>query len=106
MPEAEFNVTCYKSVALIPGATIKQAFHHNSSVPSSLIVDDGSSVAVRDKNNAVKYLGACSGYRSCRTPDDSPKRHSPLRDHDDQGVQASSRPSRYRALRRHPEFGS
>jgi hypothetical protein len=26
MPEAEFNVTNYKSVPLIPGATTKQAF--------------------------------------------------------------------------------
>ena len=40
MPEAGFNVTYYKSVPLIPGATIKQAFQQASSVPFSLIVDD------------------------------------------------------------------
>ncbi len=40
MPEAEFNVTYYKSVPLIPGATIKQAFEKASSVPFSLIVND------------------------------------------------------------------
>ena len=40
MPEAEFNVTYYKSVPLIHGATIKQAFQQASSVPFSLIVDD------------------------------------------------------------------
>jgi len=40
MPQAEFNVTYYKSVPLIPGATIKQAFQRASSVPFSLIVDD------------------------------------------------------------------
>src|SRR6516165_9738726 len=52
-----------------------------------------------EQNRRPKQSGACSGYRSCRTPDDSPKRHSPLRDHNDHGVQASSRPSRYRTLR-------
>jgi hypothetical protein len=35
---AEFNVTYYKSVPLIPGATIRQAFQQASSVPFSLIV--------------------------------------------------------------------
>ena len=40
MPEAEFNVTYYKSVPLLPGATIKQAFQQASSVPFSLIVND------------------------------------------------------------------
>jgi hypothetical protein len=40
MPEAAFNVTYYKSVPLIPGATIKQAFCQASSVPFSLIVND------------------------------------------------------------------
>src|SRR5215471_9170202 len=60
----------------------------------------------KEQNRRPKQSGACSGYRSCRTPDDSPKRHSPLRDHNDRRVQASSRPSRDRALRRHPEFGS
>jgi hypothetical protein len=39
MPEAEFNVTYYKSVPLIPRATIKQAFQHARSVPFSLIVN-------------------------------------------------------------------
>jgi hypothetical protein len=41
MPEAKFNVTYFKSVPLIPGATIKQAFQQASSVPFSLIVNDG-----------------------------------------------------------------
>jgi hypothetical protein len=42
MPEAELNVTHYKSVPLIPGATIKLSgpFGQASSVPFSLIVDD------------------------------------------------------------------
>jgi hypothetical protein len=40
MPEADFNVTYYKSVPLIPAATIKQAFQQASSVPFSLIVND------------------------------------------------------------------
>jgi hypothetical protein len=40
MPEAEFNVTYYKSVPLIPGATIRQAFQQASSVPFTLIVTD------------------------------------------------------------------
>ena len=40
MPEAKFNVTYYKSVPLIPGATIKQAFQQASSVPFSLFIDD------------------------------------------------------------------
>ena len=40
MPEAAFNVTYYKSVPLIPGATIRQAFQRASSVPFSLIIDD------------------------------------------------------------------
>jgi hypothetical protein len=38
MPEAEFNVTYFKSVSLIPGTTIKQSFQAASSVPFSLIV--------------------------------------------------------------------
>ena len=40
MPEAKFNVTYYKSVPPIPGATIRQAFHQASSVPFTLIVGD------------------------------------------------------------------
>jgi hypothetical protein len=40
MPEAEFNITYYKSVPLIPGATIRQAFQRASSFPFSLIIDD------------------------------------------------------------------
>jgi hypothetical protein len=40
MPEAEFNVTYYKSVPLIPGATIKRAFQQASSFPFSLVVND------------------------------------------------------------------
>jgi hypothetical protein len=40
MPEAAFNVTYYKSVPLIPGAIIRQAFQRASSVPFSLIIDD------------------------------------------------------------------
>jgi hypothetical protein len=40
MPEAPLNVTYFKSVPLIPGATIKQAFQQASSVPFSLIVND------------------------------------------------------------------
>jgi hypothetical protein len=42
MPEAEFTVTYYKSVPLVPGATIRQAFQQASSAPFSLIVDDGA----------------------------------------------------------------
>jgi hypothetical protein len=37
---AEFNVTYYKSVAPIPGATIEWAFRQASSVPFNLVVDD------------------------------------------------------------------
>jgi hypothetical protein len=37
VPEAEFNVTYYKSVLLILGATIRQAFQQAS---SSLIAND------------------------------------------------------------------
>ncbi|MGA8658507.1 MAG: hypothetical protein WB586_20395 [Chthoniobacterales bacterium] len=40
MPEAPLNVTYFKSVPLIPGTTIKQAFQQASSVPFSLIVND------------------------------------------------------------------
>jgi len=40
MPEAEFNVTYYKSVPLVPGATTQGAFQKASSVPFSLIVND------------------------------------------------------------------
>jgi hypothetical protein len=40
MPEAPLNVTYFKSVPLIPGATVKQAFQQASSVPFSLIVND------------------------------------------------------------------
>ena len=40
MPEAKFNVTYYKSVPLIRGATIKQAFQQASSAPFSLVVND------------------------------------------------------------------
>ena len=40
MPEAEFNVTYYKNVPLIPGATIERAFQQASSAPFTLIVDD------------------------------------------------------------------
>jgi hypothetical protein len=40
MPEAPLNVTYFKSVPLIPGTTIKQAFRQASSVPFSLIVND------------------------------------------------------------------
>ncbi|MGA8660144.1 MAG: hypothetical protein WB586_28830 [Chthoniobacterales bacterium] len=40
MPEASLNVTYFKSVPLIPGTTIKQAFQQASSVPFSLIVND------------------------------------------------------------------
>jgi hypothetical protein len=38
--EADFNVTYYKSVPLIPGATINQTFQQSSGVPFSLIVND------------------------------------------------------------------
>jgi hypothetical protein len=40
MPEAALNFTYFKSVPLIPSATIKQAFQRASSVPFSLIVND------------------------------------------------------------------
>jgi hypothetical protein len=40
MPEATLNVTYFKSVPLIPGATIKQSFQQASSAPFSLIVND------------------------------------------------------------------
>ena len=40
MPEAKFNVTYYKRVPLIPGATIKEAFQQASSVPFTPVVDD------------------------------------------------------------------
>ena len=40
MPEAPLNVTYFKSVPLIPGATIKQTFLQATSVPFSLIVND------------------------------------------------------------------
>ena len=36
----EFNLTYYKSVLLILGATIRQAFQKASSVPFSLVVND------------------------------------------------------------------
>jgi hypothetical protein len=40
MPEAEFNVAYYKSVSLIPGTTIKQAFQKASSVSFGLVVNE------------------------------------------------------------------
>ena len=40
MPEAEFNVTYYKSVRLISGATNKQAFQQASAVPFGLFAND------------------------------------------------------------------
>jgi hypothetical protein len=40
MPKAPLNVTYCKSVPLIPGTTIKEAFQQASSVPFSLIVND------------------------------------------------------------------
>ena len=40
MPEAEFNVTYCKSVPLIPGAIVKEAFQQTSSAPFSLIAND------------------------------------------------------------------
>jgi hypothetical protein len=40
MPEAKFNVTFWKSVPLIPGATIRQAFRQASSVPFSLVTNE------------------------------------------------------------------
>jgi hypothetical protein len=40
MPEAPLSTVYYKSVPIIPDATIKQAFQQASSVPFSLIVND------------------------------------------------------------------
>ena len=40
MPEAPLSTVYYKSVPVIPGATIRQAFQQASSVPFSLIVND------------------------------------------------------------------
>jgi hypothetical protein len=40
MPGAPLNVTYSKTVRLVSGATIKQAFQRASSIPFSLIVND------------------------------------------------------------------
>jgi hypothetical protein len=40
MTEAPLNVTYFKSVPLIPGTTVEQAFQQASSVPFNLIVND------------------------------------------------------------------